>query len=151
MTAPGSHWSDADREARWIALKMTCPACTLPGVRKSRSFRLALALALLLNVPGSPMAWSEWLGAGTMSHGMDTRMESAPCHDQESAHEGEPATAPAPMPCCDSGSCTCAAPALFIYVAATITRAPHPPFVAATDTSMLPANLLDDTLRPPIR
>lgn len=120
-------------------------------MRQARVKRSVLAIAVLLNILGSPMAWAQWLGgepSGGMSYSAD--IESAPCHGHETAGTGQPSSAPGSMPCCEGGSCTCAVPALFIFVVEPASRAPRPAFIAPSDTSALPAHPLDDTLRPPI-
>lgn len=110
-------------------------------MKRARTIRLAVALAFLLNVIGSPMAWAQWLGDPPASAMQVAEMAPA-CHGDE---------APGPLPCCEDGRCACVAPALF---AAALTPAPNdtrPSFVVPFDTSAMPAHPLDDTLRPPIR
>jgi hypothetical protein len=122
----------------------------VPAMRQARVKWLVSAIAVLLNVVGSPMAWAQWLeaeSAHTNASSMDA--EGAPCHGHDAA-AGEQ-SAPESMPCCDGGGCTCAAPALFVYPAQTTAREVHPTFIAPGDTSTLPAHPFDDTLRPPIR
>lgn len=111
-------------------------------MRLSRARWSITAVAVLLNVLGSPMAWAQWLGA---SEPAPVTREMAPgqCHGDD--------TAPSSMPCCDGGGCTCAVPALFVYLPGAAARIPHDAFMAPFDTSALPAPPFDDTLRPPIR
>jgi len=111
--------------------------------------RLAMVLiAALLNVAGSPMAWANLLGgAATETASHQGLAES--CHGQAQAPD-QP-SAPDSMPCCDGGGCYCAAPALSVPIVAATTRLPHPGVSAPFDPSALPANPLDDSLRPPIR
>jgi hypothetical protein len=121
-------------------------------MRKARVKWSISALAVLLNVLGSPMAWAQWLDTGPASHAAySTDIDSAPCHDGEMPPAGEPARDAGSASCCEAGSCTCAASALFVYLAEPASHAPRPPFFAPADTSTLPAHPLDDTLRPPIR
>jgi hypothetical protein len=100
-------------------------------------------LALMLNVLGSPMAWGQWLGADApvRAAAMTSGMESA-CHGEE---------APTPMSCCESGDCTCAAPALLVLLTVQPTRSSPASLGAPRDLSALPSRPLDDALRPPIR
>lgn len=109
-------------------------------MRKTRVKWALTALAVLLNLLGSPMAWAQ-LNAPAAD--MQT------CHGHDAPAPGH--TAPDSMPCCDGGGCTCAAPALFVFPAAQPARVSHSPFIAPVDTSAIPAHPLDDTLRPPIR
>ena len=121
-------------------------------MRQARVKRSVFAIAILLNILGSPMAWAQWLDtapSGQANHFAD--IESAPCHGHEAAAADQPSSAPGSMPCCEDGNCTCAVPALFIFFAGTSTRAPRPSFIAQYDTSTLPAHPFDDALRPPIR
>lgn len=121
-------------------------------MRQARVKWTISAIAVLLNVLGSPMAWAQWLETDSGGQAAySPEIESAPCHGHEASAADELASAPGSMPCCEGGSCTCAAPALFIYLAPHLSRAPHPPFIAPFDTSALPAHPFDDTLRPPIR
>lgn len=114
-------------------------------MRQSRVRWSITAVAVLLNVLGSPMAWAQWLGAGAAEPvALAMEMASSPCHGHEAP------SSPAPMPCCDGG-CSCAAPAMFVYLAGTAVRIPHAAFLVPFDTSALPAHPFDDTLRPPIR
>ena len=126
---------------------MTPVARRLPDVRKTGSIRWIVTLAFLLNVLGSPMAWAQVFDSQV--HGAATGMAPT-CHGDGAASQGDPATPDLP-PCCEGGSCTCAAPALFIYFVAGTTRLPHPPFSAPYEPAALPAHPLDDKLRPPIR
>ena len=120
-------------------------------MRQARVKRSVFAIAVLLNILGSPMAWAQWLDAAPSGEASyPVQGDSAPCHGQETMSADQP-SAPGSMPCCEGGNCTCAAPALFIFVAGTDTRAPRPAFIAPCDTSTLPAHPLDDALRPPIR
>jgi hypothetical protein len=100
-------------------------------------------LAVLLQVLGSPMAWSHWLAADLPTAGhVSTDTGTAACHGDET---------PAPMSCCEGGDCTCAAPALLVIVTAQPVNAGPVLLDAPLDTSALPSRPLDDALRPPIR
>jgi hypothetical protein len=107
-----------------------------------------LLIAVLLNVAGSPMAWANLL-AGTAAETASHHEPAESCHGQTQAPD-QP-SAPDSIPCCDGGGCYCAAPALSVPIVPAATRLPHPGVSAPFDTSALPANPLDDSLRPPIR
>ncbi len=111
-----------------------------------RSRPVILLIAALLNVAGSPMAW----GTPTDAVAETATHEALPgsCHGETQAPDHP--VAPDSMPCCDGG-CYCAAPALSVPIVVETTRLPRPGVSAAFDTSALPANPLDDSLRPPIR
>jgi len=111
-----------------------------------RSRLAVLLIAALLNVAGSPMAWASLLGGAGAGPAPHQELADS-CHGQA---PGQP-SAPDSMPCCDGGGCYCAAPALSVPIVPATTRLPHPGVSAPFDTSALPANPLDDSLRPPIR
>ena len=117
----------------------------------SRARALVAAVAILLNLFGSPMAWANVLGGASDA---EAPANSAPamenCHGHAPAPD-EPGPAPDSMPCCDGGGCYCAAPALSVPIVVEPQRLPHLGVVVLFDTSALPANPLDDSLRPPIR
>jgi len=117
----------------------------------SRRARWSIAIvAALLNIAGSPMAWANLLGETRVPEAAAAQPEGESCHGQtQNGHL--PATAPDSMPCCDGGSCYCAAPALSMPTLPSTTRLPHLGVSALCDSSTLPANPLDDSLRPPIR
>jgi hypothetical protein len=118
-------------------------------VKQARSFRFALFLALLLNALGSPMAWAQWLEAGTHAHSAPAAEMGTGCHGHDDASPGQPA-GPGSMPCCDGGGCVCAAAALVVFVASQTTDARHPVLDVPLEITALPAHPLDDSLRPPI-
>lgn len=114
-----------------------------------RARRVVMVLACLVYALGSPMAWAQWMDtnpAGQAASHAD--LDGAPCHDAPAAGES---SAPDSMPCCDDGSCTCAAPALSVYLSPGAPARLRTPFIAPFDTSTMPARPLDDTLKPPIR
>jgi hypothetical protein len=113
-----------------------------------RSRLAVLLIAALLNVAGSPMAWANLLGGAAAETATHEELADG-CHGQAQATDQLPA--PDSMPCCDGGGCYCAAPALPMPIVPQTTRLPHQGVSAAFDTSALPANPLDDSLRPPIR
>lgn len=117
-------------------------------MRKSRTFRLALTLALLLNALGSPMSWAHAAGGGTAPPAASDVMAPG-CHGHEVPSHDVP-DKPGSMPCCDDGGCACAAAPLVMLAAAQAGGIPHPRISVPVDTSALPAHPLDDTLRPPI-
>lgn len=94
-------------------------------------------IAVLLNLGTGPMAWADLPAPATEN-----------CHD---AAQSPNPSAPDPMPCCDDGGCHCVAPALSVPIPAVTTRLSLQRIRGAIDTSALPANPLDDSLRPPIR
>lgn len=134
--------------ARLAGLKMAPAARRLRDVSKTRSMRWVVALAFILNVLGSPMAWAH-VFASQADHGQATQMAPA-CHG-DATTPADPSPATDLPPCCEGGGCTCAAPALSIFFAADAVRIPHPPFSAPYEPAALPAHPLDNTLRPPIR
>jgi hypothetical protein len=99
------------------------------------------------------MAWAHAFGGAGSCHEdpsrpMAVNLEAdADCHGVHGASQ----PAPASHPCCDGGSCSCAVHALSVAPVVQAMRASRVEFIAAQDTSPLPARLLDDTLRPPIR
>jgi hypothetical protein len=116
---------------------------------RSRRAKWTLALiAALLNLAGSPMAWASALGSPSIPDATSTLPPAEEsCHGQA---EDQP-QAPDSMPCCEGGSCYCAAPAQSVALVAETRRLPAMGANAPFDTSTLPANPLDDSLRPPIR
>ncbi len=128
---------------------MPRPTRRLPRVTKTRSFRLALFLALLLNALGSPMAWAQWLGGGTHAHAAPASEMAPGCHGHDASSPGHPAK-PGTLPCCDGSGCACAAAALMVRLTVQSIAVPHPLINVPFDTSALPAHPLDDSLRPPI-
>jgi hypothetical protein len=97
------------------------------------------------------MAWANLLGATDVPGAAATQEPaSQSCHGHAQGPD-EPATAPDSMPCCDGGGCYCAAPALTLPMVPETRRLPHLNVFGPFDTSALPANPLDDSLRPPIR
>ena len=142
-------WGAVVHISRLTGLKMAPATRRLPDVSKTRSTRWVVTLAFILNVLGSPMAWAHVFDSQG-GHGQATSMAPA-CHGDGATTPADPSPAPDLPPCCDSGGCTCAAPALSIYFTADAVRIPHPPFSAPYGPAALPAHPLDDTLRPPIR
>jgi hypothetical protein len=117
-------------------------------------------LATLLNFAGSPMAWANVLHdattAGAVTSELATSMAAASratatddCHGHAQVADA-PSQAPDSMDCCDGSGCYCAAPALAVPVIEPL-RPPHLGVFEFFETSALPANPLDDSLRPPIR
>jgi hypothetical protein len=135
---------------KFCCLKTAVPARTLVPVKKPRTFRLALALALILNLAGSPMAWAHWLGDGADLASATAQATAENCHGQPAA-AGEPAPAPDSMPCCSSGDCLCAAPPLIAALTAATIATQAPDIARGFTSTALPASPLDDPLRPPIR
>jgi hypothetical protein len=133
---------------RATSLKTASGARRLRHVSKTRTLRWVVTLAFFLNVLGSPMAWAQVFDS-PVDHGNATQMAPS-CHGEGAASTGD-TPAPESPPCCDGGSCTCAASALSVYFATDASRMPHPPFSARHEPAALPAHPLDDTLRPPIR
>jgi len=122
------------------------------ATRKSRLW--AITLALVLNVGGGPMAWAQ-LASGGHCHAApvparQTRA-AADCpehHAAQSASESKPAH---PLPCCDGGSCACAAPPAPLagpWIAPADAR--HDTSNTAPISRRVSSDPLDDTLRPPI-
>lgn len=127
---------------------MPAPARSLAAVNRLRSLRYVLALVLVLNAFGSSMAWAHFLGGGPDSQ--PAAAEMAPgCHDADTSTSSH--SDPGGMPCCDDGSCTCAAAALLTCGSPTAAHLPPATSMAPADTPALPTHPLDDTLRPPIR
>lgn len=122
----------------------------------TRQTRLwAVTLALVLNVGGGPMAWAH-LAAGGHCHAAPASVQQvqapADCPEHHAAN-GSPDSSPAhPLPCCDGGSCACAAPpappAALVIAPADLRHDTSSPAPIARRASSDP---LDDTLRPPIR
>jgi hypothetical protein len=112
-------------------------------------------LATLLNVAGSPMAWANVLGEAAASEAAISMVGAAQmaatgdCHGHAPGAD-EPPDAPDSTDCCDGGGCYCAAPALAVLIIEAL-RVPRPGVFELGETSAMPANPLDDSLRPPIR
>jgi len=114
--------------------------------------KVLVLLLALFNVAGSPMAWANWLGESAPHATAAAATDAEPaCHGHAMASPGQPSPAPDSMPCCQDGHCACAVPALTLPLVLQITRVPHPPLLAGAELSALPADPLDDPLRPPIR
>ena len=122
----------------------------LARIRNRRNRLWAMALAVVVNLGGGPMAWAHLSGAGN-------------CHESSAAVTQMPADCPEhqiakrdhspshTMPCCDGGSCVCAAPPappVFAFLAPADLRHESLPAVAI---DLVAPNPLDDSLRPPIR
>lgn len=118
-------------------------------MKKPRSFRLALFLALLLNALGSPMAWAQWLGGGVHAQTTPAVEMASGCHGHDAAAARHSAGSGS-MACCDGGGCACVAAALVVFVHPQAADARHPVNDVAFEISALPAHPLDDSLRPPI-
>jgi hypothetical protein len=117
-------------------------------------------LATLLNVAGSPMAWANVLHDATTTGAVTSELATSiaaasqvpatdDCHGHAQVADA-PSQAPDSMDCCDGSGCSCAAPAL----ALPVIESPRPPALGVfelLETSVVPANPLDDSLRPPIR
>ena len=117
----------------------------------SRRARWSVAIvAALLNFAGSPMAWAQLLGGTQVPEPASLQPDGDNCHGHAQDLD-QPSTAPGSMPCCDGGGCYCAAPALSVPTVSETTHLPHLGVSALFDSSALPANPLDDSLRPPIR
>ena len=117
----------------------------------SRAKGLVAIVAVLLNLFGSPMAWAQVPGDAARSDtasAMQTASEDCHGHARSAA---EQSPAPDSMPCCDDGSCHCAAATVTMPMVTMPMRLPQPTVTCLLDTSALPANPLDDSLRPPIR
>lgn len=102
-------------------------------MRSIRVKGLFVAIALITNLGGGPMAWA---------HLAAPQAEMAGCHEQ-----APPAS---PMPCCDGG-CECAtppAPPVMTLDAPADLR--HGILSAPPITRLVAPDPLDDTLRPPI-
>lgn len=100
---------------------------------------LFVALALITNLGGGPMAWAHLQPAAPMTG----------CHEQAPTDHVKPAH---PMPCCDGGGCECAtppAPPVMTLDAPADLR--HETLRAPRVTRLIAPEPLDDTLRPPIR
>jgi hypothetical protein len=124
--------------------------------RRTKWF-LAL-LAAVLNLGGGPMAWAQALGAAAACHentALEAAMGPAESADHCATHAVPPSEAPAPdaeaPPCCDGGSCDCAALSLLMPPFAKADRLPPMPLLVFNDPKALPTAPLDDSLRPPIR
>jgi hypothetical protein len=107
-------------------------------VRSIRIKWLFVALALITNLGGGPMAWAHLAPATPMTG----------CHEQ-----AQPDSKPShPMPCCDGSGCECAtppAPPVMTLDAPADLR--HETLRAPPATRLVSPDPLDDTLRPPIR
>ena len=118
--------------------------------RRTRWF--FIALALITNLGGGPMAWANLATSGHC-HGIPAPVvKSATDCPEHQAASGQQDPGPAqPLPCCDGGSCACAAPpAPFTLTLIAPTDLRHDTVHAPVDTRSAAADLLDDTLRPPI-
>jgi hypothetical protein len=113
-------------------------------------------IAMLLNLGGGPMAWAHLAGAGNCHEaGASAAAQVSPdCpehHASKAADDRGPTAPPATAPCCDGGSCVCAAPPS-IPACAVIT--PTPPMSIALSPEVgldaTPSTFIDDALRPPI-
>jgi hypothetical protein len=124
-------------------------------MRSKRAKWLLIVFATLVNVGGGPMAWARSMGAGNCHESSTPAVSPMPAdcpeHHGGTAPNNEKPPAPRDMPCCDGGSCACAAPSsisasefLVDYFEVAIASSPKPPFTAA------PSTIIDDALRPPI-
>jgi hypothetical protein len=111
-------------------------------------------LAALVNLGGGPMAWAHLAASGKCHESVPPAVQMSPdCPQHHSgAHPNkEHPQAPHSLPCCDGGSCACAAPpsisasvSLPQSSQVVIVSTPEPRLTAA------PSTILDDALRPPI-
>jgi hypothetical protein len=119
-------------------------------VRSIRSKWLMCVLSLAVNLGGGPMAWAQLAGAHGSHDASPTAMPMpADCAEHVRTDHSKPAH---PMPCCDTGSCECAAPpappAMTLEAPADLR---HDTFLAPPVARLVSPDPLDDTLRPPIR
>jgi hypothetical protein len=116
------------------------------AVRSIRIKWLFVALALITNLGGGPMAWAHLSPAGHAQEASAAPMTG--CHEQ-----AQPDSKPAhPMPCCEGSACECAtppAPPVVTLDAPADLR--HETLRAPPVTRLVSPDPLDDTLRPPIR
>jgi hypothetical protein len=119
-------------------------------VKQTRSFRIALALAFVLNVAGSPMAWAHVLGAAFQGAHAPAAAMAPACHGHEAPAPADHGQGSPSLPCCAGGACTCAAPALGALDVPRAVRLPQPSFSAPVAAVALPSQPIEDTLRPPI-
>jgi hypothetical protein len=123
----------------------------LAVVKRPRSFRLVLSLALLLNVLGNPMALAHWLGGGgggNHAHAAAVAEMAPACHGHGSS--ADHAARPGTLPCCDGNGCACAAAALVVRVTVQSRGVSAPLMNVPFESPALRAHPLDDSLRPPI-
>ncbi|HTU65186.1 MAG TPA: hypothetical protein VMF52_04515 [Steroidobacteraceae bacterium] len=115
-----------------------------------------ILVALITNLGGGPMAWAhlasghchESMAPGAMPAAMDMPADCAE-HGAASSREKSPTGS---LPCCDGGTCACAAPPAPLsmpLLAPTDLR--HDTFDASSPVARVAPDPLDDTLRPPIR
>jgi hypothetical protein len=129
---------------RKVALGTARAHCS--PVRSVRIKWLFVALALITNLGGGPMAWAH-LSPSRHSHEAAMPMAGG-CHEQAPS-DSTPAP---PMPCCDGSACECAtppAPPVMTLDAPADLR--HETLRAPGATRLVAPDPLDDTLRPPIR
>jgi hypothetical protein len=108
-----------------------------------------LVLAVLLNVLGSPMAWAQWLEPDSGANGAQSPGAGV---DHCAGHVSQDSSQdPAPLPCCASGDCQCAAPAMTTGMDCPTWTALRPTMAPCPAGTAVPEDLLDDALRPPIR
>jgi hypothetical protein len=119
----------------------------LTRVANRRTRLWALALALITNLGGGPMAWAH-LGAGAQHESAASPMP-ADCTQHVQPDHSQPVQ---PMPCCDSGNCECAAPpAPPVMSLHSPADSRHDTLLAPPVARLLAPDPLDDPLRPPIR
>jgi hypothetical protein len=119
------------------------------GMLSPRAKAAILVLAVLLNVLGSPMAWARWLAPDSGANSGQS-LGAAADHCAGHAAQDSPQD-PVPLPCCASGDCQCAAPAMPAAMDCPTWTALRPTIAPCPAGIAVPEDLLDDALRPPIR
>jgi hypothetical protein len=113
-----------------------------------------ILIAVITNLGGGPMAWAHLAANGGHCHVLPAptvQQSSNDCPEHQAAAREHARPAPS-LPCCDGGSCACAAPP------APVTPSLGEPGELRHDTAIAPLpsrdaapDPLDDSLRPPIR
>lgn len=122
-------------------------------MRSSRAKWSFILIAVITNLGGGPMAWAHLAASGGHCHSAPVPVVQSPadCHDHQ-APARKHARPGHPLPCCDGGSCACAAPpAPLAGSLAAPADLRHDDALAPRFTRGAAADPLDDTLRPPIR
>lgn len=122
-------------------------------MRSRRAQWTFILLAVITNFGGGPMAWAHLAGSGHCHTSPAPVMEMpAGCADHQTAHHAPDSRPSNPLPCCDGGSCACAAPPAPLTMSLIAPTDLRHDTVLATlvyrDAAPVPS---DDTLRPPIR
>jgi hypothetical protein len=121
-------------------------------MRTKRAKWFLTVLAALLNLGGGPMAWAHLAAAGSCHEsGMPAVQMSPDCPQHHTSTQPDRPLAPHSLPCCNGGSCACAAPPS-IPASAFLPQLSQVVVASTPELSLTraPATILDDALRPPI-